>query len=69
MVQTTVPDLKSPKLAGDDAGSTTDDVSSPSMEREMKNMKAMMAQQSRQLSSLTQTLTELVAEVKALKGS
>jgi coronin-1B/1C/6 len=69
MVQTIVPDLKSPKLAGDDPGSATDDVSSQSMEREMKNMKAMMAQQSRQLSSLTQTLTELVAEVKALKGS
>ncbi|KIW49871.1 hypothetical protein PV05_11511 [Exophiala xenobiotica] len=67
--KTTVPDLKSPKLAGDESGSATDDASSQSMEREMKNMKAMMAQQSRQLSSLTQTLTELVAEVKALKGS
>jgi len=67
--KTSVPDLKSPKLAGDESGSATDDASSQSMEREMKNMKAMMAQQSRQLSSLTQTLTELVAEVKALKGS
>ncbi|KIW35274.1 uncharacterized protein PV07_01978 [Cladophialophora immunda] len=42
---------------------------SDSVEREMKNMKAMIAQQSRQLSSLTKTVTELVAEVKALKGS
>ncbi|KIW88552.1 uncharacterized protein Z519_10598 [Cladophialophora bantiana CBS 173.52] len=35
---------------------------SDSMEREMKNMKALIAQQSRQLSSLTKTVTELVAE-------
>lgn len=31
-------------------------------------MKAMMAQQSRQINSLTETISELVAEVKALKG-
>jgi len=45
--------------------STTSD----SMEREIKNLTAMMAQQSRQLSSLTKTVTELVTEVKAMKGS
>lgn len=43
--------------------------SSDSMEREIKNLKAMMAQQSRQLSILTKTVAELVAEVKAVKGS
>jgi cell division protein FtsB len=39
------------------------------MEQEIHHMKAAMAQQTRQLTSLTETLTELVAEVKALKGS
>ena len=37
-------------------------------EREMKNMKAVMAQQSRQLAALGQTLAELVTEVSSLKS-
>ncbi|EXJ89164.1 hypothetical protein A1O3_02228 [Capronia epimyces CBS 606.96] len=39
------------------------------LEDEIKNLKALIAQQSQQLTGLTQTLTELVAEVKALKSS
>ncbi|EXJ95397.1 hypothetical protein A1O1_00518 [Capronia coronata CBS 617.96] len=44
------------------------DAASDSVESEIKTMRAMIAQQSQQLTSLTQTLTELVAEVKALKS-
>ena len=39
------------------------------LEREIKNMKTMMAQQTRQLASLSKTVQDLVSEVKALKSS
>jgi coronin-1B/1C/6 len=37
------------------------------LEREVRNMKTMMAQQTRQLASLAKTVADLVAEVKTLK--
>ena len=37
------------------------------LEREVRNMKTMMAQQTRQLASLARTVADLVAEVKTLK--
>ncbi|KIV90484.1 hypothetical protein PV10_07786 [Exophiala mesophila] len=43
--------------------------SQDSIDREIKNLKALVAQQSRQLSTLTKTLSELVAEVKTLKSA
>lgn len=48
---------------------TLTSATSDSAEREIKNLKALLAQQSRQISSLTQTVSELVAEVKSLKSS
>ncbi|KIW44616.1 uncharacterized protein PV06_03072 [Exophiala oligosperma] len=63
--KTTDPVVKSPKPIDDAAASAGDD---HSVQGEIKNMKAMMAQQSRQINSLTETISELVAEVKALKG-
>lgn len=42
---------------------------SDSTEREIKNLKALLAQQSRQITNLAQTVSELVAEVKSLKSS
>ena len=42
---------------------------SNSAEQEIKNLKAVLAQQSRQITSLNKTVEQLVAEVKALKGS
>lgn len=39
------------------------------LEREIQNIKAMMAQQSQQLTGLSTTVMELVAELKALKSS
>ncbi|KAJ9608796.1 Coronin-like protein crn1 [Cladophialophora chaetospira] len=43
--------------------------SSSSADQEIKNLKAILAQQSRQISSLTKTVEQLVAEVKSLKSS
>ena len=68
MKQITEPQIPSPKPA-DEPSSVSGDLSPETMESEIRNMKAMMAQQSRQLSSLTQTLTELVTEVKGLQRS
>ena len=41
--------------------------SSSDLEREVRNMKTMMAQQTRQLASLSKTVADLVAEVKTLR--
>jgi coronin-1B/1C/6 len=38
------------------------------LEREIKNMKTMMAQQTRQLASLTKTVQDLAAQVKSMKS-
>lgn len=38
------------------------------LEREVRNMKTMMAQQTRQLASLAKTVADLVVEVKTLRG-
>jgi hypothetical protein len=38
-----------------------------STEREIKNLKALLAQQSRQITTLTNQVKELASEVKALK--
>lgn len=43
--------------------------SQESAEREIKNLKALVAQQSRQLRELTKAVSELVSEVKALKST
>lgn len=43
--------------------------SQDSADREIKNLKALVAQQSRQLRDLTKTVSELVAEVKNLKAA
>jgi predicted RNase H-like nuclease (RuvC/YqgF family) len=43
--------------------------SQESVDREIKNLKALVAQQSRQLRDLTKTLSELAAEVKTLKAA
>ncbi|KAL2395444.1 Coronin-like protein crn1 [Exophiala dermatitidis] len=45
------------------------DATSASVQDEIHNIKTLMAQQSQQLSTLTQALTDLVAEVKTLKTS
>lgn len=68
LLQTTEPEVlpeKTPDLGPEvESGGAAE-----ATEREIKNMKAVIAQQSRQLSSLTKTVSELVAEVKALRGS
>ncbi|OAG39523.1 hypothetical protein AYO21_06167 [Fonsecaea monophora] len=68
MTETEMPDEQTVE-AGEASNVAEASPASDSIEREIKNMKALIAQQSRQLSSLTKTVTELVAEVKALKGS
>lgn len=60
-------------LRSDTATPTTPAVGSSSsgveaLEREVKNMKSMMAQQSRQMASQGQAITDLLAEVKSLKA-
>ncbi|KIV81149.1 hypothetical protein PV11_08589 [Exophiala sideris] len=62
-------ELPSQKVVDEEPVTETGGSSTDSSEIEIKNLKAMMAQQSRQISSLTKTVTELVAEVKALKAS
>ncbi|EXJ64682.1 hypothetical protein A1O7_01020 [Cladophialophora yegresii CBS 114405] len=47
---------------------TSPSTSNPT-EQEIKNLKAILAQQSRQISTLTKTVEQLVSEVKALKAS
>lgn len=54
------PTISSPVAA---SGSTNE-----ALEREVKNMKTMMAQQTRQLASLSKTVQELVAEMKSMKS-
>ena len=56
------PTVSSPIAA---SGSTS---TNEALEREVKNMKTMMAQQTRQLASLSKTVQELVAEMKTLKS-
>jgi len=51
----------------DEPTTTSNGGSQESVDREIKNLKALVAQQSRQIRDLTKTLTELVAEVKSLK--
>lgn len=46
---------------------TSPAVGSSDVEREVRNMKTMMAQQTRQLASLSKTVADLVAEVKTLR--
>jgi hypothetical protein len=52
--------------------STTDSAHSGSgtdaLEREVKNMKTVMAQQTRQIATLAKTVQELTAEVKSLRS-
>jgi hypothetical protein len=38
------------------------------LEREIKNMKSMMAQQSRQIASQGQAITDLLQEMKSLRA-
>jgi hypothetical protein len=42
---------------------------SPDADREIKALKAILAQQSRQISALTETVGELVEQMKTLKTS
>ena len=42
---------------------------SSAADQEIKNLKAILAQQSRQISGLTKTVEQLVSEVKLLKSS
>ena len=48
---------------------TVSPTTSNSAEQEIKNLKAILAQQSRQITSLSKTVEQLVSEVKALKES
>lgn len=53
---------ETPTPASPSTGSSSD------LDREVRNMKTMMAQQTRQLANLSKTVADLVAEVKALKS-
>ncbi|ETN39490.1 uncharacterized protein HMPREF1541_05715 [Cyphellophora europaea CBS 101466] len=50
------------------ADSTSSAAGTEVLEREIKNMKTMMAQQTRQIATLAKTVQELTAEVKSLKS-
>lgn len=69
IVQPTEAETPSQKVVDEEPVAENDSPLTESADREIRNMKAMIAQQSRQLSSLTKTVTELAAELKALKGS
>ncbi len=49
--------------------SPTSGTANEALEREVRNLKTMMAQQTRQLASLSKTVQELISEVKALRSS
>ena len=49
--------------------SATSSTTNEALEREVKNLKTMMAQQTRQLATLSKTVQDLVGEVKALRSS
>ena len=51
------------------AAASSSSTSEFTTEREIKNLKALLAQQSRQISGLTNQVKELVLEVSALKKS
>ncbi|KAK5048323.1 hypothetical protein LTR84_005993 [Exophiala bonariae] len=79
LAEVTQPKPASPKLsettqtidedADEEPDAPASGCSQDSADREIKNLKALVAQQSRQLRDLTKTVTELVAEVKNLKAA
>lgn len=70
MIEKGSPDEQS---AEDGEASNVPSAASPSTsnaaDQEIKNLKAILAQQTRQLSSLTKTVEQLTSEVKSLKAS
>jgi coronin-1B/1C/6 len=69
MKQMTEKELTEEQGLEDGEASNVPTGSTDSTEREIKNLKALLAQQSRQITSLTSQVKELAAEVKSLKAS